>query len=379
MPDYFTLKLIWWLLILVLLIGFAIMDGFDMGVAMLLPFVGRTDEERRVAINVVGPTWEGNQVWLVLAAGAIFAAWPLVYAAGFSSYYLALLLALCALYLRPVGFDYRSKLANPRWRAFWDWALFTGGLVPALIFGIAIGNLFLGLPFRFDPTTLRVSYEGGLSGQLNPFGLVCGGLAAAMLALQGAAYLVLRSEGLVWQRARRYLHGLAILVSSLLLGVMIWLNFLPGLQLLQHGDLNTALSPLTKLVGQQTGGWLAHYQHTPWLKVVPLLALLGPAIASLFAARNLRWGAFLATSVTCAATLASAAIALFPFVLPSRIDPGSSLTLWDAASSQRTLLVMLVVTTLLLPIVLMYTGWVYRVLRGPITVEAIRANSKNLY
>ena len=148
--DYEMLRLIWWLFLGVLLIGFAVMDGFDLGVAMLLPFVARNDTERRVTINTIGPFWDGNQVWLVLGGGAVFAAWPPVYAASFSGFYLAMFLVLATLILRPVGFDFRNKIPDPRWRAFWDYALFAGGLVPSVVFGVAFGNLLQGVPFSID-------------------------------------------------------------------------------------------------------------------------------------------------------------------------------------------------------------------------------------
>ena len=150
--DYETLRVIWWVLLGVLLIGFAVMDGFDLGVGILLPFVARTDGERRVVVNAVGPVWEGNQVWLILGGGAIFAAWPLIYAVAFSGFYLAMLVVLLALILRPVGFKFRSKMPGTRWRATWDWLLFLGGFVPALIFGVAVGNALVGAPFTFDDT-----------------------------------------------------------------------------------------------------------------------------------------------------------------------------------------------------------------------------------
>ena len=161
--DYPTLRVIWWALMGVLLIGFALTDGFDLGVAALLPFVGRTDAERRQVINTIGPTWEGNQVWFILGGGAIFAAWPMVYAVSFSGFYLAMFLVLSALILRPVGFKYRSKRPDPRWRAFWDWGLFVGGFVPALVFGVAVGNVLQGVPFRLD-SDLRYFYEGPFLG-----------------------------------------------------------------------------------------------------------------------------------------------------------------------------------------------------------------------
>jgi len=173
MFDYETLKLIWWVLISVLLIGFVITDGFDMGVGALLPVIGKTDEERRMMINSIAPHWEGNQVWLVLAAGAIFAAWPTVYATSFSGFYVAMMLTLFALFFRPVGFDYRSKLADSRWRSSWDWGIFAGSTVPPIVFGIAFGNLLQGVPFTLD-VYLRSTYHGSFFGLLNPFALLVG-------------------------------------------------------------------------------------------------------------------------------------------------------------------------------------------------------------
>jgi len=378
MLDYDTLKLIWWGLLATLLIGFTLMDGFDMGVAMLLPYVGRTDEERRVAINVVGPTWEGNQVWLVLAGGAIFAAWPLVYAAGFSVFYYALVLALCALFLRPVGFDYRSKLANPYWRSFWDWGLFVGGLVPALVFGIAIGNLFVGLPYRFDDT-MRVSYGGGLLDQLNPFGLYCGLVSACLLALHGATLLLLRTEAAVHLRARRAAMVLGCLLALLFILGGVWLAGMAGLSLQSQGEVAKALTPFEKTVSRVAGGWLHNYARWDWLWLMPASGVAAALLASFSAWRGWRWAAFLASAAAIVAILLTAGLSLFPFVLPSSMDIQSSLTLWDASSSHKTLWAMLLVTAVLLPIVLLYTSWVYRVLRGPVTVEAIRRDSHTAY
>ena len=200
--DYETLRLIWWLFLGVLLIGFGVTGGYDLGVAMLLPYVARKDVERRVTINTIGPFWEGNQVWLILGAGAVFAAWPPVYAASFSGFYIAMFLVLATLILRPVGFKFRNGFADTRWRTFWDSALFAGGLVPAVVFGVAFGNLLQGVPFRID-SDLRILYEGGgLFELLNPFGLLCGLVSAAMLATHGAAYLNLKTDGSVQARAR---------------------------------------------------------------------------------------------------------------------------------------------------------------------------------
>lgn len=215
MFDYEMLRLIWWALLGVLLIGFALTDGFDLGVAALLPFVARSDAERRMVINSIGPTWEGNQVWFILGGGAIFAAWPFVYAVSFSGFYLAMFLVLAALILRPVGFKYRSKKLDPAWRTRWDWALFVGGLVPALVFGVAVGNVLLGAPFRLDGD-LRAFYDGTLLGLFTPFTLVCGLLSVAMLVLHGAAWLSIKVEhGPVHDRARAF--GTAAAIASILL------------------------------------------------------------------------------------------------------------------------------------------------------------------
>ena len=207
--SYEILRIIWWLLLGVLLGGFAIMDGFDLGTAALLTFVGRSDVERRVAINSVGPVWEGNQVWFILGGGAIFAAWPALYAASFSGFYLAMFLVLAALIIRPVGFKFRSKLENPRWRSWWDWALCIGGIVPPLVFGVAFGNLFEGVPFGFD-ADLRMQSDISLWSLLNPFALLCGLVSLAMILMHGAAWLNYKTRGLTPPRPMaRYSLGRA--------------------------------------------------------------------------------------------------------------------------------------------------------------------------
>ena len=219
--DYETLKLIWWGLVLFLLIGFVVMDGFDLGVGMLLPVVAKNDEERRVLLNSVGPVWEGNQVWLIAGAGTLFAAWPLVYAAAFSALYVPFMFLLFGLFLRPVGFDYRSKLPDPLWRRWWDRALVMGALLPTLVFGATLGFLLQGLPFRFD-SALRIHY--GAFDFNWPLLLTCMGTALALLMLHGSSFLLCKTQGVIAQRCARQSRWLGPLASGLFALGGFWLS-----------------------------------------------------------------------------------------------------------------------------------------------------------
>jgi len=377
--NYEMLKLIWWLFIGVLLIGFAVMDGFDMGVAAWLPFLGKTDEERRVIINTIGPTWEGNQTWLITAGGAIFAAWPLVYAAAFSGLYVALLLVLFALFFRPVGFDYRSKLANPTWRNGWDWALFAGGAIPSLVFGVAFGNLLIGLPFHYDDT-LRSFYTGSFWALLNPFALLCGIVSLSMLMMHGANYLQLRTDGTVQKRAQKaaLITGIVCATTFALAG--IWIAYgIDGYVLTSTQDVNVALNPLTKTIEKSAGAWLNNYHTYPWMMLAPIAGFVGIAFSLLNARLKNERTAFLFSSIAIAGIILTAGFSMFPFIMPSSTSPISSLTLWDAVSSKKTLGIMFVVTIIFLPLILIYTSWVFRVLRGKVTVQSIKDNTHTAY
>ncbi len=379
MLDYGLLRLIWWALLGILLIGFAITDGFDLGAAILLPFVARTDAERRVAINTVGPVWEGNQVWIILGGGAIFAAWPPLYAVAFSGFYLAMFLVLCALILRPVAFKFRSKLADPRWREAWDWALFAAGLVPALIFGVAFGNVIQGVPFRFDDT-LRMTYEGTLFGLLNPFALLCGLVSVSMLIMHGGAYLALKADEPVASRAASYarLSALAMLVLFAIAGIWVAIG-IQGYSIVGHMPPDGPSNPLLKEVTRGPGSWVDSYFSRPWIAIAPLLAFVGAfaTIAFLGARRNAL--ALLSSGLSIAAVIATPGLGIFPFLLPSSLDPSVSLTVWDASSSQLTLTIMLGATIVFLPLVLAYTAWVYRVLRGRVTLAYVTENTSGTY
>jgi len=374
--DYTTLRLVWWLLMGILLIGFAVMDGFDLGVGTLLPLVARNDAERRLVVNTIGPVWEGNQVWLILGGGAIFAAWPPLYAVSFSGFYLAMCLILFALMLLLVGFKYRGKLPSQRWRNNWDWALFVGGFVPALIMGVAVGNVLLGVPFHFDDS-MRVFYTGSFFGLLTPFALLAGLLSVAMLVAHGAAMLVLKTDGPVADRAARYGSLSAVVALLLFAAGGAWVAFgLHGYEVTSTQLTDGATNPLLKTaaVGAAAGGWLHNYQAMPLTLVAPLLGLLG-LIGSAVLLRARRGGlAFIASGAAIAGIILTVGLAIFPFLLPSSSAPGSSLTVWDASSSHLTLWIMLLATVLLLPIVLLYTAWVYRVLKGKVTADEMSQN-----
>lgn len=369
--SYETLRLVWWLFLGVLLIGFAVMDGFDLGVGALLPVVAREDAERRVLLNAIGPTWEGNQVWFVLGGGAIFAAFPLIYAAAFSGFFVALILVLFALILRPVGFDYRSKLADPRWRALWDWCLFIGGFVPALVFGVAFGNLLQGVPLRFDPD-LRVHYDGGFFGLLNPYGLLCGVVSLSMLVMHGAAFLQLKTVGELRERARRWL-GIAALVYVIAFAAAgIWLALgIEGFRLLSFAGKAGVSDPLAKTVVAGAGAWFANYHAAPVLWLIPLLAFAGAGLAWYLAPRRPGY-AFIASATAVGCTILTAGVGMFPFMLPSSLQPSHSLTVWDSTSSLLTLRWMFWLTVFFLPLIIAYTSWVFRVMRGPVTLEEVR-------
>jgi cytochrome d ubiquinol oxidase subunit II len=377
--DYETLKLIWWLLVGVLLIGFAITDGMDMGVGALLPFLGKTDEERRVIINTVGPHWDGNQVWLITAGGAIFAAWPVVYAAAFSGFYVAMLLVLFALFFRPVGFDYRSKIGDERWRNAWDWGLFAGGFVPALVFGVAFGNLLQGVPFQFDDL-LRPTYTGSFFGLLNPFALVAGVVSLAMLTMHGALWLQMRTEDPIAERARGAvtLAGLVTVVAFALAGV--WLAYgIDGFKIVSMPDPASLPNPLAKVVEPAEGVWLTNYDLYPWTMAAPIVGFVGVLAAMLFSAvRRPGWG-FIFSALGLTGVILTAGFAMFPFIMPSSLDPVSSLTVWDSPSSHLTLTVMFWAVVVFLPLVLGYTVWTYRRMWGKVTVDSIRAQAYSVY
>ncbi|MBC3767898.1 cytochrome d ubiquinol oxidase subunit II [Neptunicella marina] len=364
MIDYEVLRVIWWVLVGVLLIGFAITDGFDLGVGALLTIVGKTDEDRRVMINTIGPHWDGNQVWFITAGGAIFAAWPMIYATAFSGFYLALALTLMALWMRPIGFDYRSKLPGAKWRNSWDWALFAGGLVPALIFGVAFGNLLQGVPYELDQN-LRSTYTGSFFGLLNPFGILCGLVSVAMLLNHGATWLQLKTDDKLHERARAVsvVLSLAAVVLFVLAGVWIAMGINGYVVTSEINTLATS-NPLHKSVSVESGAWIANYSKYPWMMLAPLLGIAAGLGCSLFSLKGRSGWAFVASSLCMTGIILTAGFSMFPFLMPSSTMPDASLTIWDATSSLMTLKIMFVVACIFVPIVLAYTAYGFWVMRG---------------
>jgi cytochrome d ubiquinol oxidase subunit II len=303
----------------------------------------------------------------------------MVYAVAFSGLYWALLLVLFALFLRPVGFDYRSKVDDPRWRNAWDWGLFVGGAVPALVFGVAFGNLLQGVPFEMD-VFLRSTYTGSFWQLLNPFALLAGVVSLAMLAMHGAVFLQLRTDGELNQRARKAvrLFGLLFIAAFILAG--IWqFKAIDGYRIVSMPDPGTLLTPLDKTVEAAAGAWQENFARYPLTLAAPVAAFTGAVLALMLSAAGRPGIAFIFSGISLAGVIMTAAVAMFPFVMPSSSVPNVSLTAYDAVSSHKTLNVMFIAVVVFLPIVVAYTSWVYRVMRGKINEEKIRQETHSAY
>jgi cytochrome d ubiquinol oxidase subunit II len=376
--DYETLRIIWWAFLGTLLIGFAITGGYDLGVGVLLPFLGKNDDERRIIINAIGPNWEGNQVWFIMVGGALFAAWPMAYAVSFSCMYFPLLLTLFALLLRPIGFDYRSKVTHQKWRDYWDKALFIGGAVPAFVFGVAFGNLLKGIPFLLE-NDMRIVYFGYLWDLLNPFSLFVGLISLSLFVMHGAVYLQIKTVGEIYDRAKKVVVIFTLITLVLFALAGYWIGFLDGYHFTSEIFPNAPSNPLLKFVKREPGLWLDNYGHWPDLWMIPASAFFSGLILIVLSLLNRPGSAFVFSSFMVAAVVLTGGVSMFPFIIPSSISLNSSLTVWDSSSSQTTLYIMFWVTIIFLPLIVIYTSWAFRVLRGKITVEHIRSNNHTLY
>jgi cytochrome bd ubiquinol oxidase subunit II len=332
------LQTTWFLLIGVLLTGYAILDGFDLGVGILHLFIARNDRERRILMNSIGPLWDGNEVWLLTGGGAIFAAFPPVYATVFSGFYMALMLVLTALVLRAVSMEFRSKVEAPSWRAAWDAAFAFGSFLPALLFGVAVGNILRGVPLAADG-----EFAGTFFGLLNPFALLVGLLSTAMFVMQGASWLTLKTEGVVRERAVKAARG------AWLLFAMLWV----------------AVTVFSRAAAPQL--WLNYSQPLLW--IAPVLFLLATFAYPFVLKRGNGLRTFATSSIAIAALMAIAAQALFPYMVPSFGNLTNSLTIYNASSSQLTLKVMLIIALIGMPLVIGYTIFIYRRFMTPVVLD----------
>ncbi|MGO2498627.1 MAG: cytochrome d ubiquinol oxidase subunit II [Vibrio litoralis] len=378
MFDYEALRFIWWVLIGVLFVGFAIADGFDMGVGALVPIIGKTDTQRRVMINSIAPHWDGNQVWLITAGGALFAAWPMVYATSFSGFYLAMIVTLAALWLRPVALDYRSKIETTKWRNNWDICISISGFVPPLIFGVAFGNLLQGVPFELNEFMMS-QYHGNFFGLLNPFGLLCGLVSVSMFVLQGSTWLQMKTSGDVYNRARTVSTITGLLVAVLFVAAGFWVQNIDGYVLKSVIDHNGPSNPLLKEVARESGAWMTNFATYPLMWIAPALGVVMALLAVVATKAQKGALAFLASSLTCTGVILTSGFAMFPFVMPSSLDPNVSFTLWDSTSSMLTLEIMTGVAFVMVPVILSYTAWTYYKMFGRLDDKYIEDNKNSLY
>ena len=331
------LNTLWFILIAILYIGFFVLEGFDFGVGILLPFLGKDDKTRRIMINTIGPHWDGNEVWLLTAGGATFAAFPEWYATMFSAFYLALFLLLLALIVRGVAFEFRSKDHHPRWRSLWDWCIFIGSLVPPLLLGVAFANMMRGMPIDAD-----MNYVGGFWNLLNPYALVIGLMAVSFCVLHGAVFLENKTTGDLraasHKTAWRAWPVTVVLAIVAIIGTYLSTTILPQL------GINPGMVPLAGIAALFLAGYFIRKEKTGW--------------------------AFTMTGLTILVTVATAFLILYPNVMISSIDPAYNLTIYNASSSDYTLKVMTVVALLFVPIVLLYQGWSFWVFRGRISEDS---------
>lgn len=333
------LNIIWFLLVGVLIGGYAVLDGFDLGVGSLYPLLGKTEEQRRVLLSSIGPFWDGNEVWLLTGAGAVFAAFPLVYASVFSGFYLALMLVLFALILRAVAVEFRNRAETARWRQRLDLLFFIGSILPALLFGVAMGNIAQGLPLNSSHY-----YTGGFFHLLNPYALLLGLVGLMAFLLQGSSYTILKTERELQENALRVFPR--VWLVSLVLYLLASLYTFAAVPALY-----------------------ANYLKVPWLAVVPVLSLVCLAMIP-WLKQTARYGmTFIMTSIYMGSLIATLGLGMFPNLVPA-LDPGLSLTIYNAASSSLTLKAMLIIALTGVPIVLFYTIYVYRVFRGKIEIDA---------
>lgn len=360
--DYTTLKIIWWVILGALIIAFAIVIGCDLGIAMLLSFLGKNDNDRAAILNATVPICRANQLWFILIGGAVVAAWPMVYAVSFSSMYFVLLMIIFALFLRPIGFNFRGLLPDEKWRYNWDKVLFIGGLVPAFAFGVAFSNLLKGIPFHLE-SDLQIVYPGNIWAFLDPFSVLAGLISLSMLFMQGAVYYQFKSEGKINLRTKKIILFFTISALVLFAIVSYWTTFISGYHISSEVFPNALPKPLSSIVKQDSGLWLDNYGHLPYLWYLPASVFVSGLLTIIFSRLNKPAYAFAFSSITIGAIVLTAGCSMFPFIIPSSISPNSSLTVWDYSSTQDRLNLMIWELAIFLPLMAMYSCWTFRVLR----------------
>lgn len=331
------LQTIWFILVTVLFTGFFVLEGFDFGVGILHPFMSSDDRERRAVINTIGPFWDGNEVWLITAGGAMFAAFPEWYATLFSGFYPALLLMLVALIMRGVAFEFRSKHDNPAWRSFWDWSIFAGSAIPALLWGVALANFIRGVPIDQS-----MNYAGEFFNLLNPYALVCGLASLCIFTLHGAVFLTLKTTGILRERAMNLAKKVWAPATLFSLAFTIY-TFIE--------------TDLFRRLGLNPG-------------IIPIFSVLALLSVIVLLRRNASGWAFAMTTVAIAFSTVTIFMGLFPRVLVSSLNPEWSLTIYNSSSSDYTLGIMTIVAAIFVPIVLVYQGWSYWVFRQRVTPDS---------
>jgi cytochrome bd ubiquinol oxidase subunit II len=375
MFDYDSIRVIWWLFLGLLLAGFAALDGIVLGLAAIFRFVAQTEPERGALVGVIKPTWDFNQLWLILGTGAAFAAWPLLFAASFSALRIAFWAVMFASILRSAGFGLRSLRIAARWRNALDLALCVGGIVPALLLGIAFGNLFLGIRFHFDAAQ-RVIHTGEFLDLFTPFTLLCGMVSLSMMVLHGACYAAKRIDEPAARRARH--AGIAaagfFVIAFIAAGFFVIFS-LEGYRVLGGIDHAGPLDPAKHAVWLSPGAWLDNYIKWPFMWGAPLTALISALISCWLLL--LRWtrAAFAASCLVSVGTIFTAGFAMFPFLMPSSDNARHSLTVWEASSSEQVLRIALIVGTALILLALAGVAWGLLALRRRGTLQTLSAQT----
>ncbi|QJC29948.1 cytochrome d ubiquinol oxidase subunit II [Enterobacteriaceae endosymbiont of Plateumaris sericea] len=380
MLDYDILRIIWWFLIGILVIGFLITDGLDMGVGILLFIIGKNNIERRIMINSIAPHWDGNQVWLITVGGALFAAWPIVYATLFSNFYIPMIIMLLSLFLRPVGFEYRSKIKDNKWQKICDILISIGSIIPPIIIGLAMGNLLKGIPFYIDKY-FRIHSELNFLNLFNKFSIMISITSFIMFINQASTYLQFRIN----DKYISYRTNIITQISSIMLIIFFILSFINTIFYIKGYKVNTLIeNNFNNIINKKEilysyGFWFSNFQKHYYLLIIPLLCLILPIFTIIFSRYKKKLMTFICSSLTIIFIVCTIGITMFPLIIPSNIMPSHSLTMWNATSSKLTLSIMLYAAIIFIPIILSYTFWCYKKMFFSLTREEIKNNTNNYY